>query len=368
MKTAIITGITGQDGSYLAEFLIAKGYKVVGIVRRVSTENTQRINHLKGKPNLELVEGDITDPHDINSWLSNFKPDEFYNLAAQSHVQTSFTQPIATWKTNAESVLHTLEAIKNLSKDTRFYQASTSEMFGANFSSSIIDLDSFKTLRYQDEKTAFAPQSPYAVSKVAAHNMTQLYRGAYGLFAASGILFNHESERRCDQFVTRKITKWIGEYWAWWKAECNLFDDGQIADQDDKNNLYIQYTDPVGFPKLRLGYLDAYRDWGYAPDYVEAMWKILQHKEPDDFVIATGETHSVREFLDEAFGCMGITDWKDFVVLDDKFVRPAEVKYLMGQPQKAGEILNWHPRVKFKELVQRMVKHDIQEAIKKGLS
>lgn len=365
MKKAIITGITGQDGSYLAELLLGKEYKVIGIVRRVSTENTQRINHIKGNLNLELVEGDVTDPHDVNSWLVNYQPDEFYNLAAMSHVQTSFSQPIATWKSNADAVLNILEAIKNFSKNTRFYQASTSEMFGSNFSMSEIDADTFNTMRYQDEKTPFAPQSPYAVSKVAAHHTTQLYRKAYNLFASTGILFNHESERRGDQFVTRKISKWIGEFKPWWEDEHKIFDDGFWAEQDEKNNIYVQYTDSVGFPKLRLGYLDAYRDWGYAPEYVEVMWRILQHKEPDDFVVATCEAHSVREFLNVAFARIGIDDWKNYVVQDEKFMRPAEVKYLLGRAWKAQELLGWTPKVKFNDLVCKMVDHDIQEAASK---
>ena len=321
MKKALITGVCGQDGSYLAELLLEKDYEVIGIVRRTSNENaTYRIDHIKDK--IILVEGEISDSGSVYSIVDKYKPDEIYNLAAQSHVGTSFEQPDYTFQVDALGPLHFLEAIRRFSPNTRFYQASTSELFGKNFTEekvpsrclenvlgSIIaddltadNLCEYK--KYQNEATEFMPQSPYAVAKLAAHNLVRIYREGYGLHASCGILFNHESERRGENFVTRKITKWIGEFLEWFKRVEGDTDDFSCLDLRGDVKSYedqIIWDSGVSFPKLRLGNLDAYRDWGHAQDYVEAMWLMTQQEDPDDYVIATGETYSVRDFLNEAF-------------------------------------------------------------------
>jgi len=330
---AIIFGITGQDGSYLAELLIEKGYEVVGITRRVSVPTLNRINHIL--PKIKIVEGDITDAFSVSNVIKEEEPDEIYNLAAQSHVGTSFKQPSLTWDVTAGGVLNILEAIRYSGrKDSiRFYQASSSEMFGKNYN---LREGFAEMIKFQDEKTPFAPQSPYAIAKLAAHHLVRNYRDSYGIFACSGILFNHESERRGEKFVTRKITKWIGEF---------------VASGMDKE-----------FPKLRLGNLDAKRDWGHAEDYVRGMWQMVQHKTPDDYVVATGETYSVREFLDIAFKHVGIDGWENLVVIDPEFYRPAEVDYLLGIPTKAKRVLKWQPHISFEKLVERMVDSDVETA------
>lgn len=328
---AIIFGITGQDGSYLAELLLKKGYEVVGITRRVSVPTLNRITHIL--PKIKIIEGDITDAFSVSNVIKEEDPDEIYNLAAQSHVGTSFKQPSLTWDVTAGGVLNILEAIRYSGKKDRikFYQASSSEMFGKNYN---IREGLASMIKYQDENTPFVPQSPYAIAKLAAHHLVRNYRESYGIFGCSGILFNHESERRGEKFVTRKITKWIGEF---------------VASGMDKE-----------FPALRLGNLDAKRDWGHAEDYVRGMWEMLQHETPDDYVVATGETHSVREFLDIAFSHIGIDDWDDLVVIDPEFYRPAEVDYLLGIPAKANRVLQWEPRISFQQLVERMVDSDVE--------
>jgi len=289
-KIAIVTGATGQDGSYLSELLLDKGYTVVGLRRRSSSEKgLERIEHLLNNDNFKLVEADITDSGCVNSLISEYMPHEVYNLAAQSHVGTSFKQPSYTSQVNLQGPINFLEAIRLLSPSTKFYQASTSEMFGKNY-------EVFADTKYQKETTPFVPQSPYAVAKLAAHEMVRIYRDSYDLFACCGILFNHESERRGENFVTRKITKWIGEF---------------VASGQDED-----------FPALRLGNLDAHRDWGHAQDYVDAMYLMLQQDEPEDYVIATSETHSVREFLTEAFNEIGISNFEPYVVIDPEFYRP----------------------------------------------
>ena len=334
-KVAIVTGATGQDGSYLSELLLDKGYTVVGLRRRSSSEKgLERIQHLLNNDNFKLVEADITDPANVCWLIQTYLPDELYNLAAQSHVGTSFQQPSYTTQVNLQGPTNFLEAIRLLSPSTKFYQASTSEMFGKNF-------EQMGDTKYQRETTAFVPQSPYGIAKLAAHEMVRIYRDSYGLFACCGILFNHESERRGENFVTRKITKWIGEF----------VESGQ--DQD--------------FPALRLGNLDAHRDWGHAQDYVEAMYLMLQQDEPEDYVIATSETHSVREFLTEAFNEIGISDFEPYVVIDPEYYRPCEVDWLLGHTGKARKQLGWRPKISFQELVQRMVRSDIDASRKEKL-
>lgn len=314
-KKALITGITGQDGSYLAEFLLSKGYEVHGMVRRSSTERDERITHIKD--NINLHQGDLLDFHSLVELVDSTKPDEIYNLAAQSFVPTSWNQPVLTGEFTAMGVTRMLEAVKLVNKNIKFYQASSSEMFGR-----VREVP-------QKETTPFYPRSPYGVAKVYGHWITINYRESYDIFACSGILFNHESPRRGREFVTRKITDGVA----------------RIKTGIDK--------------KLHLGNLDAERDWGFAGDYVQAMWLMLQQKEPDDFVISTGETHSVREFVTIAFERAGL-DWEKHVIVDKKFFRPAEVDQLVGDSSKAKSKLGWTPSVSFKELVHMMVDSDIE--------
>jgi len=323
MTKALITGITGQDGSYLAEFLLDKGYEVHGIIRRASSFNTARIDHLYNDPQIYGVRlflhyGDIADSTNLIKLLYRIQPDEVYHLASQSHVRVSFDIPEYTGDVTALSTVRILEAIRETGVRSKFYQASSSEMFGKVCESP------------QTEATPFYPRSPYAAAKVYAHWMTVNYRESYGLFAASGILFNHESPRRGETFVTRKITR----------AAARI----KAGRQE----------------KLFLGNLDARRDWGYAKEYVEAMWLMLQQDQAEDFVIATGETHSVSEFLDEAFACVDL-DWHDYVELDEKYLRPAEVDYLIGDASKAKRAFGWEPKVTFKELVRLMVEADVAQ-------
>ncbi len=320
-KRALITGVTGQDGSYLAEFLLDKGYDVIGMVRRSSTVNFERITHLMD--HIEFVSGDLLDQMSLVEILRTRRPDEVYNLAAQSFVQTSFDQPVLTGETTALGVTRVLDAIRIADDAIRFYQASTSEMFGK-----VHEVP-------QTETTPFHPRSPYGVAKVYGHWITINYRESYDLHASSGILFNHESPRRGLEFVTRKITHGA--------AQIAL---GQATE-------------------LRLGNLDAQRDWGFAGDYVDAMWRMLQLESADDFVICTGETHSVREFCELAFGRVGL-DYADHVVIDERFFRPAEVDLLVGDAAKAEERLGWVPQTSFTELVEMMVDNDLEAFERQG--
>jgi len=324
-KTALVTGITGQDGSYLAEFLLDKNYTVVGLHRRSSTNNTTRFQHYLHHPNFSLEEFDLTDPSGVNQTIIKYQPDEFYNLAAQSHVGTSFKQPTVTFEADAVGVINILEAIRHYSPNTKFYQAGTSEMFGRNFTLK-------NNEKYQDENTPMLPQSPYGVAKLAAYHMIQIYRSAYDMFCCCGILFNHESPRRGENFVTRKITRYIARL------------------------LKHKTTD-----KLKLGNLNAYRDWGHAKDYVEAMFLMLQNDKPKDYVIATGETHSVQEFLEKAFALANLNH-KDLVEIDPDLFRPAEVDYLKGDCSLAKAELNWSPKISFDNLIKDMVNEDCKYA------
>ena len=312
--------------------LLSKDYDVVGVARRSSVDTTLRIKHLLEKSNFSLVHGDITDASSVINILRNDSDvNEVYNLAAQSHVGVSFKQPGLTWDITGKGCLNILQSIVDLGMDCRFYQASSSEMFGDSY-----DVDE-EGNKYQNEETKFLPQSPYAIAKCAAHYLVRLFREAYGLHASAGILFNHEGERRGENFVTRKITKWIGD---WSKTGY------------DKN-----------FPKLRLGNLDAFRDWGYAGDYVEAMHLMLQEDVADDYVICTGKTYTIREFLDEAFGYINIEDWSEHVVVDPEFYRPAEVDYLRGDSSKANNKLGWTAKNDLKGLVTIMMEHDLNEEL-----
>lgn len=324
IKTAVITGITGQDGSYLAESLLNSGYNVVGLYRRSSTYNFQRISNILHHPRLILEEFDLTDPGDCVNIITKHRPHHFYNLAAQSHVATSFKQPTTTFEIDTIGVVNILENIRKFSPTTRFYQASTSEMFGRNYST-----DNNKN-KYQNENTTLLPQSPYAVAKLASHRMVQIYREAYNLYATSGILFNHESPRRGENFVTRKITKYIG----------------QLVNKKTND-------------KLKLGNIKAIRDWGHAKDYVEAMRLMLTNDNADDYVISTGEAHSVEEFLQIAFNLVDL-NYLDHIQIDPDLYRPAEVEYLKGDSSKALSKLGWKPKISFEQLVQDMVTSDIE--------
>jgi len=322
---AFITGITGQDGTYLAELLLDKGYEVHGTVRRSSSINTNRIDHLISKYSngnqLNLHYSDLLDSSSITNLINNINPEEVYNLAAQSHVSVSFSNPIFTTQVGTLGSISILEAIRNLDKDVKFYQASSSEMFGG------------ASKEVLNEKSVFDAKSPYGASKVFAHEITKIYRESYNLFGVNGILFNHESPLRGETFVTRKISKAVGRI-----------------------SVGIQ-------ERLTLGNLDASRDWGYAKDYVEGMWKMMQHDYPEDWVLATGITKTVREFAEEAFNFVGL-NWEDYVEVSEKYFRPNEVDYLLGDSSKAREILDWKPKVDFRGLVEIMVKHDINEAKK----
>ncbi len=315
MKTALITGITGQDGSYLAELLLKKDYEVYGIVRRSSTSNVERIKHIQD--DIKLIQGDLLDQNSLIEAIEGSQPDEIYNLAGQSFVPATWDKPVLTGEFTALGATRLLEAIRLVNKNIRFYQASTSEIFG-------------KAAEVpQNEQTRFYPRSPYGVAKLYAHWITVNYRESYDMFCCSGILFNHESPRRGLEFVTRKVSNAVARI-------------------------------KLGLSKeLKMGNLDAKRDWGFAGDYVEAMWLMLQQDEPEDFVISTGETHSIEELVDIAFTHAGL-EWKDYVVIDPKFVRPAEVDLLMGDSSKARDKLKWRPKVKFEELIRIMVDFDIK--------
>ena len=342
---AIIFGVTGQDGSYLSELLLEKGYKVVGVHRRASTNNSERLKHLLSNKDFSLIEGDVTDFISVSSIINDQQPGEVYNLAAQSHVATSFNEPLHTWRVDAEGPLNILESIRRYSLNCKFYQASTSEMFGKS-----VDKDG-----YQRETTVFEPQSPYAIAKLASHHKVRIYREAYGMYACSGILFNHESERRGEKFVSRKITKWVAEFSNWMSNENKPFD--AVADPD--YIISVMHPDRV-FPKLRLGNLDAARDWGYAPDYVKAMWMMMQQKEAEDYVIATGTSRTVRDFCRTAFDYIDIKEWEKLVVIDPEFYRPAEVEFLHGDYNKAKTEIGWSPETPFNEMVKLMLEEDIK--------
>ena len=315
-KRALITGISGQDGSYMADFLVGKGYDVHGLVRWSANNNTSRIAHLLTKNAITIHHGDVNDSARIEAVVATVRPDEIYHFAAQSHVGVSFSQPEYTLQVTGLSTLRLLEAIRKVDSRIKFYQASSSELFG-------------NMPPPQNESTPFRPESPYGVAKVAAHHSTRLYRDAYGIFAVNGILFNHESERRGEEFVTRKITVGLARIKA------------GLANE------------------LVLGNLDARRDWGYAPEYMEAVWRMMHYERPEDFVIATGESHSVQEFLEQAFGQVGL-NWRNHVRVDPSELRPRDINTLVGDTSKARLLLGWEPRVKFPELVRIMVSSDLK--------
>lgn len=373
-RVALITGVRGQDGSYLAELLLEKNYKVVGVARRASAPNNTNILSCLSNPNFELVTGDVTDYASVSGILNKYKPQEIYNLAAQSFVKASFDQPFHTFEVDTLGVVNFLEVMKKDLPESKFYQASTSEMFGKSYSERkvgyISNVDPATGLsadgkilpesqrstkfvfpndviggipeKYQDENTPFMPQSPYGIAKLASHHMVRLYRESYGLHASCGILFNHESPRRGIEFVTRKITDYVAKLY-------HQFDRAE----------YMGDTDLIDeFPKLQLGNLDAYRDWGHAKDYVRGMWQMLQQDTSDDYILCTGESHTVRDFCKAAFDVIGV-NYEDWVEVNPAFYRPAEVDYLRGVSDKATRKFGWINHYSFEDLVQEMVKADI---------
>ena len=331
MKKALITGITGQDGSYLAEFLLAKGYDVAGVARRLSVPNTRNIEHILS--DISLYDGDLSDQGSLDRIVRDFQPDEVYNLAAQSFVKVSWQEPILTGDITGLGAVRVFESVRNNKPDARIYQASSSEMFGNN------------PVEFLDEDCLFLATSPYAIAKLYAHRMAINYRESYGMYACSGILFNHESPRRGIEFVTRKIT---------YAVAC-------ISQGVEVSKMGCETKDPlVKDGKFKLGNIDASRDWGYAKDYVEMMWLMLQQEEPDEYVIATGRNTTIRKFLETAFHVVGIEDWQNYVEIDERFKRPSDLVYLRGNSAKARQKLGWQPRTSLEELVGIMVEADIE--------
>lgn len=350
IKYSLVTGVNGQDGAYLSRLLLDKGEYVLGLVRRSSSPSYERLQRANVLENgrFRLIEGDVTDFSCLLNIFKNYNISDVYNLAAQSHVMTSFSQPALTFDVNSNGPLYLLEIIRQYSPETHFYQASTSEMFGSNYT-----VGDDGTM-YQNEDTSFLPQSPYACAKVTAHNLVRLYRQSYGIYACSGILFNHESPLRGEQFVTQKIVKWLKEFDRWKSS----LGDNAIIDVRTPNDSHIVASGTFDvFRKLTLGNIESYRDFGYAGDYVNAMYMMMHKTTPSDYVIATGKSYKVKEFLEEAFGYYGL-DYKDYVYFDKALYRPSEVDYLRGDPSKAKKILGWSPTVDFKGLVNKMITSD----------
>lgn len=350
-KTTFITGITGQDGGYLAEFLLEKGYKVYGLIRQSSVDTTERITHLISNSNFELVDGDITDVTCMHRLISGIQPDEVYNLAALTHVGASFDQPITTCQIDAVGPLGILEAIRQSSPQSKFYQASTSELFG-NIN-----------VMPQSETTPMVPVSPYGIAKLYAHQSVGLYRQAYNIFACAGILFNHESERRGETFVTRKITRYVALLKRYIEVNGKIprmrHIDTTVVDSSPQLPILVR----ADVPPLALGNLEAKRDWSHAIDMVRGMWMILQHGTPDDYVLGSGKARSIKELLEVAFGTIGL-DYNDYVIIDPKFYRPVDVNHLCADPTKARTVLGWEPTIGFGEMIDRMVQSDYEILIK----
>lgn len=380
MRKALIFGVTGQDGSYLAELLLQKGWEVHGVSRRTSFDNTARIKRASLAKTFYLHIGDITDFSSVLDLVGREKYDHIYNLAAQSQVGTSFEQPNATWDVTAQGCFNILEVLRKTNFAGKFYQASSSEMFGDQYDmKQVFEHGQIRiwenpeyTDMYQDENTRFNPQSPYAIAKLAAHNMCSLYRKAYGLDIRCGILFNHTSPRRGDYFVEKKIANWIKNYYQW------RTDHQEYPVHFDKDRIYIEQVNAIGVeigtgkviysppfifscPKLRLGNLESFRDWGHARDYCNAIYLIMEQEKPDDYVVGTGVTHTIREYVQAAFKQIGIDDWENYVVIDDKFKRPAEVPFLRAKPDKITD-LGWKPDYDFNRIVKEMVNVNVETA------
>lgn len=355
MKSAMIFGVTGQDGSHLTDLLLDKGYEVIGIKRRSSTDTTSRLQHINSSK-FKLIEGDITDPYSVSNVLKcNAHVDEVYNLAAQSNIGTSFKQPALTWDINGKGCINILQSIVDLNlQNIKFYQASSGEMFGNSYS---IDRTGTK---YQDENTKFCPESPYAIAKCAAHHAVGLFRKAYNLHANSGILFNHEGPRRGEGFVTRKITRWIVDFKLWLQENNLKLED--LKRYKDNNFIYGKSLREC-FPKLKLGNINIYRDWGYAGDYVESMWLMLQQEIPDDYVICTGNTHSISDFLNIAFSYIGVNNWVDFILIDESLYRPTDTNFLCGNNTKAINKLQWKPKYNLNMLISLMIDCELNDKL-----
>lgn len=343
---ALLVGATGQDSSYMAEFLLDKGYNVIGVKRRSSTNTLGRLINVLTRENFSVIEGDIVDPSSVNNIIREYQPQEIYNFASQSHVHTSFAQPLYTFQVNALGVMNVLEAVRNFSPHSKILQCSTSEMFGSNY-------DEYADgTKYQNEYTTFSPNSPYAVAKLAAHELVRLYRQAYGIFSCSSICFNHESSRRGEEFVTRKITQWIAQFKNEVDSHFASYIDPRVSVKP--TNIYPHISS-----QLKLGNIDAVRDWSHAKDMVRGMWMMLQQDKPKDYVLCSGKGYSVREFLDCAFSYIGINDWTPYVVIDPSLYRLCEVEFLQGSYDLAKKELGWKPKISFEELVYEMVDSDI---------
>lgn len=349
MKTALIWGITGQIAGYIAEEMLDRGYCVWGVKRRASTNNMWRIKHLVGRENFHTIEGDITDVFSVNSITAKIKPYCIINTSAQSHVHSSFEQPAYTFSVNANGVLNVLESIRCLSPETRFLQFSTSELFGSNY-------DIINGEKIQNEQTKFSPNSPYAVSKLAAYNLVQLYRRSYNIFSCNNLNFNTESCKRGEEFVTRKVTKWIGDFCAW-------LNQIQHTNELDFTEEKILCGDK-SFQKLRLGNLKTYRDWSHAKDISRGVIMAVEHDKPEDYVFCSGVTRTIEEFCRVAFSKIGVTNWEDYIYIDKDFFRPCDVEYLRGSYDKAKNELGWNPEISFNQLVKEMVEFDIEQAKK----
>lgn len=362
---ALIFGAGGQDGFYLTELLLCLGYEVSAILRRSSVDNTQRLEKFINNPKFKIFRGDVTDYTSVYSAIEKLKPDEVYNLAGQSSVGLSFQQPIYTFNSISNGCLNILEAIRSFDPSIKFYQASSGEMFGAGFS--VRKDRSGSIQKFQDESTVMLPQSPYAVAKLAAHNLVVMYRNVYNLFACSGILYNHESPHRGEEFVTRKITKWVAEFNSWIKSnEAACTHKCKFINGSD--SIYIDDRPEVKFPKLRLGNIHIKRDWGHSKDYVKAMHLMMQYRMADDYVISTNKLNSVQDFLAEAFSYIGIMNPLDYVIIDPSLYRPSDLESLSGDSSKANFILKWKPEYTFQSLVKEMVEEDINNVNQKERS
>lgn len=357
----VIFGAGGQDGHYLTSYLLEMGHKVFAVIRRSSVNNAFKLTDYIGHPNFFVVEGDVTDYSSVQAIIRKCKPSQVYNLASQSSVGVSFGQPIYTFQSITTGCLNVLESIRDIDKSCKYYQASSSEMFGAGYS--IHKSRGFKVDKYQNEESPMLPQNPYGIAKLSAHNLVRMYRDCYNIYACSGILYNHESPMRGEAFVTRKISKWIGEFSSW--AEEKVNNPRFRIRLDDPDTIFCSDNDRIGFPKLRLGDIGIKRDWGHAEDYVRAMYMMMQYSIPDDYIVSTGEAHSIQEFLKEAFSHIGIINPFHHISVDAEFYRPMEAEYISGDSSKIRTVLGWQPKYNFQQLVKEMVEADIKDAKKK---
>lgn len=357
----VIFGAGGQDGHYLTRHLLELEHKVFAVIRRSSVNNAFKLADYVGHPNFRVMQGDVTDYSSVQNIIRKCKPAQIYNLASQSSVGVSFGQPIYTFQSITTGCLNILESIRDINKSCKYYQASSSEMFGSGYS--VRKSRGFKVDKYQNEESPMRPLSPYGIAKLSAHNLVRMYRDSYKMYACSGILYNHESPMRGEAFVTRKITKWIGEFSAW--AEDRMDSSNFKIRLDDPDTIFCSTYDKVGFPKLRLGDLDIKRDWGHAEDYVNAMYMMMQYSRPDDYIVSTQESHSIQEFANEAFNCIGIIDSSNYIAIDKEFYRPSDIEHVTGDSSKIRTVLGWKPKYNFEQIVREMVEADLKDAKKK---